>query len=1518
MKNIKRTLALIITLLMLLGTVPLHAFAEFVPDPEAKDEVEVHVTATDTATGKDVSIADATVNLYVGSEIKAEAKTDSKGIAKIDLSGLTYEEITQASLTAYKKTAEGKAVSGSNRDALFNSFKNAEGDIIRYEYELHSETIDSNGNWTGKLIPGSTNKVDMVFVIDATGSMSDEISNVKKNIEDFSEKLLEKGLNIRFSIVEYRDITCGEKTKIHTYKGSQWYTDLESVTGVLAKIKATGGGDTPETVLDALGKVASEELYWRNDSYHFAFLLTDAGYKNENNYGYKSMSALIKDLVKKEIYTSVITSSDYKSTYKDLYTKTNGIYANIYSKNFNGEMLKLADSVIKTTSRSVTLKLTEPRIKYNLSVCYLANDDYSKSDEYRNGVKNVLSEYAQNIANTSDGHVLINKVVLFSTDDRLNFYSTDNKASMADIQIQTRENEKDGEDRNITIHSNAAVSGFYDDTKLVVNDDTAEVFENLTPEEKNELLGKDRFYRILMSGVEGSDWNNSMIYDYEQYATTLAHESGHYLFNFYDEYGYFGRDTDGNPVFLPWGTDDVARPDGTMYGLMDNQHDDIEMSSTSVEYKDKECLTDKAEGNSTFHYYMYDASCEDVLADMLEKGIPGTISVGDYTAAYTKIAGDTHRTAIYPFAYLTDDDFITTTDTITPEPDAEGVDADFFKDFTETAAVSPEHSFNTAADTVTLTVTPAEGSEYALYTHAVNTAVYTEVASEEVDGKLVYTITADADSITELRLLDKTAGNYNIFYAECTAEAEKGYVYNPVSERITAYFRNETPAQYMLISDPTTVTNGDYVSVNEATIVSTVNEAEMTGGEIYSVASPNAEIDFNTLAWFRFADGEWTMLETDQSYEENLSVGARADMNGCGIYVLMAKRAGATEAEEIKDVTYTTSDTTDGQITIDFSDANENSKFYNVYYSREAFSSTADEGVASRTFNAENGTTVTLNLRDAAAEYHVAVETVLADGSRSPLTTISATTGEADRDADGIPDWYCDMYNLWAAEGEEKDIADSDDDGDGLTNLEEYLGGSDPRNLNDPVKTENIPVESMTISSSAESIKMGESVKLKAAVVPADASDKAIIWSTGNEKVATVKPGTRTCTVKAVGYGSTYIYAVSRDGGYAARCKLTVTEPDGYHEYVQEITKAATCTKPGKAIIGKCKNCGITNYEEIDIPATGHTYKTTTGKAATCTKDGYKDKKVCSKCSYTTGGTVIKALGHNYVEVVTPSTLTANGRINYVCSRCSVKRTTYMVIPQIKTFTLSANYYTYNGKAKTPSVTVKDVEGNKLVAGTDYKVSYSDNVNIGKATVKVTFKGDYKGTKTLHYTIRPGNVTGVKYSSTKSTVKLSWNAVPGALTYRIYKYNATKKTYTQIDSTSYTSHTFKKLTRGTSYTYYIKASKNVNGVTYISSKYTKVKVATKPGAPDAPVLTAGTKKAEARWISCYGASGYVLYMSSSKTGAFSKVADTTKVSYTKTGLTSGKTYYFKLRSYKTVNGVKVWSDYSPVKSVKIK
>ena len=72
--------------------------------------------------------------------------------------------------------------------------------------------------------------------------------------------------------------------------------------------------------------------------------------------------------------------------------------------------------------------------------------------------------------------------------------------------------------------------------------------------------------------------------------------------------------------------------------------------------------------------------------------------------------------------------------------------------------------------------------------------------------------------------------------------------------------------------------------------------------------------------------------------------------------------------------------------------------------------------------------------------------------------------------------------------------------------------------------------------------------------------------------------------------------------------------------------------------------------------------------------------------------------------------------------------------------TLDATEYVYDGTEKKPAVTVKDGSA-VLVEGTDYTLTYANNINAGTAKVTATGKGNYACTKTVEYTIKKADVT---------------------------------------------------------------------------------------------------------------------------------------------------------------------------------
>lgn len=105
---------------------------------------------------------------------------------------------------------------------------------------------------------------------------------------------------------------------------------------------------------------------------------------------------------------------------------------------------------------------------------------------------------------------------------------------------------------------------------------------------------------------------------------------------------------------------------------------------------------------------------------------------------------------------------------------------------------------------------------------------------------------------------------------------------------------------------------------------------------------------------------------------------------------------------------------------------------------------------------------------------------------------------------------------------------------------------------------------------------------------------------------------------------------------------------------------------------------------------------------------------------------------------------------------------------------LSSNAYTFDGKVKTPSVTVKDAAG-KTIDKKNYSVVYdADRVNIGTYKVRVDFRGEYTGSRTLKFTINPPATNVERLTSGKRQLNVKWKVQSGKTTGYQIKYSQNK------------------------------------------------------------------------------------------------------------------------------------------------
>lgn len=191
---------------------------------------------------------------------------------------------------------------------------------------------------------------------------------------------------------------------------------------------------------------------------------------------------------------------------------------------------------------------------------------------------------------------------------------------------------------------------------------------------------------------------------------------------------------------------------------------------------------------------------------------------------------------------------------------------------------------------------------------------------------------------------------------------------------------------------------------------------------------------------------------------------------------------------------------------------------------------------------------------------------------------------------------------------------------------------------------------------------------------------------------------------------------------------------------------------------------------------------------------------------------------HSYQNVVTKATTKKNGAIKEQCKYCRhVKSKETIYYP--KTISLSTISYTYDGKVKKPSVTVKDSNGKKI-SSSNYTVTWSNGrKDVGEYSAKIKFKGNYSGTVTKTFTIKPKvtsltSVTAGKKSFTAKWKKQNIQTSGYQISYATNSKFTSAKTVT-ISKNSTLSKTVSKLSAKKTYYVRVRTYKNVkvNGKT---------------------------------------------------------------------------------------------------------
>lgn len=382
-------------------------------------------------------------------------------------------------------------------------------------------------------------------------------------------------------------------------------------------------------------------------------------------------------------------------------------------------------------------------------------------------------------------------------------------------------------------------------------------------------------------------------------------------------------------------------------------------------------------------------------------------------------------------------------------------------------------------------------------------------------------------------------------------------------------------------------------------------------------------------------------------------------------------------------------------------------------------------------------------------------------------------------------------------------------------------------------------------------------------------------------------------TTSGVSWGTSLLYKYELD------VKL-----DSSQISVNETTTASVyLLNPGNRRLTKIS--AIINWSSSDT-----TVATVDSATVKGVKAGSADITAATQSNAITGKTTITVTAPTSTSDSTTSTTLASGKIT------GLTNTTTGVKIAWNKISGASGYYIYRKTSGGTYTRIKTITKVSTVSYTDTSVSSGTTYYYYVKAYKGNSTGGYSE-KSIKY-LAPGEIS--KLTNKSSGITVSWSKVSGASGYYIYRKTASGsykkiKTITKASTVSWTDTSIKSK-NGTKYTYKVVP---YSGSTTGSFKSKTTVRLTGVKLSKANNISSG--KLTVQWKKNAKTSGYQIQYSTSSTFAIGnktvKVSGSSKLSRTVSKLSKNKTYYVRVRAYKTVSGKTYYSAWSNVKKVKI-
>ena len=442
------------------------------------------------------------------------------------------------------------------------------------------------------------------------------------------------------------------------------------------------------------------------------------------------------------------------------------------------------------------------------------------------------------------------------------------------------------------------------------------------------------------------------------------------------------------------------------------------------------------------------------------------------------------------------------------------------------------------------------------------------------------------------------------------------------------------------------------------------------------------------------------------------------------------------------------------------------------------------------------------------------------------------------------------------------------------------------------------PVTSISLNSSSRTMDALETFQLTATANPSTAVDRRVSWSSSDPAIASVDVNG---LVTAYKKGSAVITVSAMDGSsVTATCKITVAN-NGY-----------VCTNPTQmeSPHNYPNNCG----DAWIYTAAGATYLKVTFDKATNMESGFDYLHIYNAAGEQVGKYTGTSLAGKTITVTGPSVkikLVSDDSGNewgFKVTGITVTSSAAPAAPVVKLGNSATS-----GK---PMLTWNTVEG-----ATSYRIYRSTSKGSGYSLLGTVTATSYTNTgakagTTYYYRVKAVNDAGLSpysnivsgkvksvtpkpsapvvkigHSASSGKPQLTWNAVSGATSYKVYRATSQKGTYSLLGTVTATSYTNTGAKAGTTYYYKVKAVNSAGESAYSNIVSGRATVTTLTMGHSA---TSG--KPQLTWKAVSGAASYKVYRATSQKGTYSLLGTVTATSYTNTGAKAGTTYWYKVKA----------------------